>query len=65
MAGAILEHPAHSLVWLAESLATEGEALEPGDVLLAGAFARPMAVKLGDVVYADFGPLGAISLHFG
>lgn len=65
VAGAILEHPAHSLVWLAESLATEGEALEPGDVLLAGAFARPMAVKLGDVVYADFGPLGAISLHFG
>lgn len=65
VAGAILEHPAHSLVWLAESLAKEGEALEAGDVLLAGAFARPMAVKLGDVVYADFGPLGAISLHFG
>lgn len=65
VAGALLEHPAHSLVWLADSLSGVNEALEPGDVLLSGAFTRPMAVKLGDVVYADFGPLGAISLHFG
>lgn len=65
VAGANLEHPAQSLVWLADVLSGEGEALEPGEVLLAGAFARPVAVRQGDTVYADFGSLGAISLHFG
>lgn len=65
VAGANLEHPAQSLVWLSDVLSGEGEALEPGEILLAGAFARPVAVKQGDTVYADFGSLGAISLHFG
>ena len=65
IAGANLEHPAQSLVWLADDLSRHGEALEAGDVLLAGAFARPVAARKGDTIYADFGSLGAISLHFG
>ncbi|HAS63775.1 MAG TPA: 2-oxo-hepta-3-ene-1,7-dioic acid hydratase, partial [Vibrio sp.] len=31
---------------------------------LAGSFTRPVAVKAGDTIHADFGPLGGVSVNF-
>jgi len=42
-----------------------GVALEAGHFLLAGSFTRPVAVKQGDTIHVDYGPLGAIGVHFG
>jgi 2-oxo-hept-3-ene-1,7-dioate hydratase len=52
VAAGVLGHPAN------------GVALEPGQVILAGSFTRPVAVKAGDTVHADYGPLGGISVKF-
>jgi catechol 1,2-dioxygenase len=35
-----------------------------GHILLAGSFTRPVNVAAGDVIHADFGPLGAIGVSF-
>jgi 2-oxo-hept-3-ene-1,7-dioate hydratase len=32
--------------------------------VLAGSFTRPVSVAAGDVVHADYGPLGAIGVAF-
>ena len=36
----------------------------PGDVVLAGSFTRPVNGQQGDTLHADYGELGAISFHF-
>ena len=40
---------------------THGDALEAGDIILAGSFTRPLWVYRGDTVHADYGPLGAVT----
>lgn len=60
----VLGHPANALAWLANRLGGQGEALEPGQVVLAGSFTRAMEAGSGDTFQADFGPLGTISCHF-
>jgi 2-oxo-hept-3-ene-1,7-dioate hydratase len=37
--------------------------LQAGDVLLAGSFTKPVAVARGDVMRADYGPLGTLSFN--
>ncbi len=64
VAAAVLGHPAMGIVWLANKLAAFGVALEAGRFVLAGSFTRPVAVKQGDTVHVDYGPLGSISAHF-
>lgn len=64
VAAAVLGHPAMGIVWLANKLATFDVALEAGHFVLAGSFTRPVAVKQGDTVHVDYGPLGSISVHF-
>lgn len=64
VAAAVLGHPAMGVVWLANKLAAFGIALEAGHFVLAGSFTRPVAVKQGDTVHVDYGPLGSISAHF-
>ncbi|AZA09754.1 2-keto-4-pentenoate hydratase [Corynebacterium pseudopelargi] len=64
VAAAILNHPATGVAWLANKLAAHGDSLEAGEIILAGSFTRPMWVKEGDTVHADFGPLGAITCKF-
>jgi 2-oxo-hept-3-ene-1,7-dioate hydratase len=64
VAAAVLDHPANGLVWLARRLARHGEGLAAGDFVLAGSFTRPVAVSAGDVIRADYGPLGAIECTF-
>jgi 2-oxo-hept-3-ene-1,7-dioate hydratase len=64
VAAAVLNHPAAGVAWLANKIAPYGEGLRPGDVILGGSFTRPTAVMRGDVLHADYGPLGSISLRF-
>jgi 2-oxo-hept-3-ene-1,7-dioate hydratase len=44
--------------------APHGVALEPGQVILAGSFIRPVPAAPGDTFQADYGPLGAIGFRF-
>jgi 2-oxo-hept-3-ene-1,7-dioate hydratase len=64
VAAAVLNHPANGVAWLVDKLAPYGVALEPGVVVLAGSFTRPVWVQRGDTFHADYGPLGAITCRF-
>lgn len=60
----VLGNPAVGIAWLAGKLAAFGESLRAGQVVLAGSFTRPVAARPGDVFYADYGRLGAITFRF-
>ena len=60
----VLGHPANGVAWLANKVGPFGTTLEKGHFLLAGSFTRTVAVKSGDTIHADYGPLGGISVHF-
>lgn len=62
VSAAIMGHPAAGIAWLANKLAPLDARLEPGQIILAGSFTRPVSVALGDVIQADYGPLGAIGV---
>ncbi len=64
VAAGVMNHPANGVAWLANRLGPLGTALEPGHIVLAGSFTRPVYVKLGDVLHVDYGALGAISCQF-
>src|SRR4030095_16900629 len=56
LAAGVLNHPATSVAWLANKVAPHGLALEPGQVVLAGSFIRPIETRKGDTIQADYGP---------
>ncbi|MDI3384363.1 2-oxo-hept-4-ene-1,7-dioate hydratase [Xenophilus aerolatus] len=64
LAAGVQGHPAVGVAWLARKLAPWGEALLPGQVVLAGSFTRPVAAKRGDVFDADYGRLGRFEFKF-
>ncbi|MEN9316050.1 MAG: hypothetical protein RIS35_2443 [Pseudomonadota bacterium] len=64
LGGAVLNHPANGVAWLANRLAPFGERLEAGEIVLGGSFTQPVPCAAGDVFHADYGPLGSISLRF-
>jgi 2-oxo-hept-3-ene-1,7-dioate hydratase len=64
LAAAVLNHPAAGVAWLANKIAPYGEALRAGDLILGGSFTRPTSALRGDVLHADYGPLGGISMRF-
>src|SRR5471032_1300218 len=64
LAAAVLNHPANGVAWLANKIAPHDEQLNAGDVVLAGSFTRPTNAQRGDTFHVDYGPLGAIGLHF-
>ena len=64
VAAAVLNHPAAGVAWLANKIAPYGETLRAGDVILGGSFTRPTSVVRGDVLHADYGVLGGISMRF-
>jgi 2-oxo-hept-3-ene-1,7-dioate hydratase len=64
LAAAVLNHPAAGVAWLANKIAPYGEGLKPGDIILGGSFTRPTNVARGDVLHADYGPLGGVSMRF-
>jgi 2-oxo-hept-3-ene-1,7-dioate hydratase len=64
VAAGVLGHPANGVAWLANRLAAYDDHLPAGQVILAGSFTRPVFVRAGDVIHADFGDLGAITCRF-
>ena len=64
VAGAVLDHPARGVAWLANKLAQHGDRLEAGELVLAGSFTRPVWVHPGDTVLADYRDLGTITCRF-
>jgi len=64
LAAAVLNHPATGVAWLANKIAPYDEQLNAGDIVLAGSFTKPTNAVPGDVLHADYGPLGAISFRF-
>lgn len=57
-------HPAAGIAWLVRKLHAVGGGLKAGQIVLAGSFTRPVDIKPGDVVTADYNSLGAISVSF-
>lgn len=64
VSAAIMGHPAAGIAWLVNKLASVGAKLEKGQIVLAGSFTRPVDITAGDVIHADYGPLGAIGVSF-
>jgi 2-oxo-hept-3-ene-1,7-dioate hydratase len=64
LAGGVMGHPAHGIRWVCKRFARHGIGLEPGQIILAGSFTRPIAVSAGDNIRADYGPLGTIEVKF-
>jgi len=64
VAAGVLNHPANGISWLAKKFAPHGVALEPGQIILAGSFTRPVKVVPGDTIHVDYGPLGNITARF-
>lgn len=60
---AVLGHPAEAVAWLADTLAEQGERLEPGDVVLPGSVARAVPIASGQAAYATFDRLGEVSVR--
>ena len=64
VSAAIMGHPAAGLAWLVNKLANQDDGLKKGDIVLGGSFTRPVDIAAGDVIHADYGPLGAINVSF-
>ena len=64
VSAAVMGHPAAGIAWLVDKLAPLGDGLKKGEIVLGGSFTRPVDVASGDVIHADYGPLGAIGVSF-
>ena len=64
LAAGVLNHPATGVAWLANKIAAYEEELRAGDFVLSGSFTRPTTARQGDVLRADFGALGSITVRF-
>ena len=64
LAAGVLNNPATAVAWLANKIAPHWLALEPGQVVLAGSFIRPIETRKGDTIQADYGAYGSVSCYF-
>ena len=60
----VLDDPALSMAWLVHRLASYGDGLRAGDVVLSGSFIRPVEARHGDSFLADYGPFGSVAITF-
>ena len=60
----VLNDPALSVVWLARRMATYGQRIEAGHVILSGSFVRPVECPPGSELRADFGAFGRVEIGF-
>lgn len=56
----VMNHPFYAVAWLANHLGAQGQALAAGELILAGAFTRPVPISAGQSVQVDYGTLGTI-----
>jgi len=64
IAGAVLDHPANGVLWLAQKYTSIGRQLKAGQIVLAGSFTRPVIVGVGDRIVADFNAFGTVECEF-
>ena len=64
VSAAVMGHPAGGIAWLVNKLALHGGGLKKGQIVLAGSFTRPISIAPGDVIAADYGPLGSLGIRF-
>ena len=60
----VLNDPVESVVWLARRMATYGQRIEAGHVILSGSFVRPVECPPGSDISADFGAFGRVEIGF-
>lgn len=60
----VLNDPLESVVWLARRLASYGQRIEAGQIILSGSFVRPVECPSGSRIEVDFGAFGSLSLGF-
>jgi 2-oxo-hept-3-ene-1,7-dioate hydratase len=60
----VLDDPVTGLVWLARRMATYGQRIEAGQVVLSGSFIGPVECPSGTDIHADYGPFGSVRLRF-
>jgi len=64
VSAAVMGHPAAGIAWLVNKLHAVDAKLQKGQIVLSGSFTRPVDIKAGDVIHADYGPIGAIGVAF-
>lgn len=62
---AVSDHPARAVAWLANTLAAHGEGLDPGELVLSGSFVPAVDIAEGDVLTAEFGSIGSVTVRVG
>jgi 2-keto-4-pentenoate hydratase len=60
----VLGDPRVALAWLVNELRQLGLTLKQGEVVTTGTCHPPLPIQAGDVVAADFGALGKVSVAF-
>ncbi|MGH1465943.1 MAG: 2-oxo-hept-4-ene-1,7-dioate hydratase [Cognatishimia sp.] len=60
----VLNDPVESVVWLARRMASYGQSIEPGQIILSGSFIRPVECPAGTKITADFGTFGDVAISF-
>lgn len=60
-----LGDPVNALAWLANSLASRGERLPAGSIVLTGGLTRAHPLALGQTVISEIAGLGSARVHFG
>ncbi len=61
--GNALDDPRLALTWLANALSGQGITLRKGEVATTGTTTVPLPVEPGDVVRAELGGLGALTVR--
>ncbi|WP_232703117.1 2-keto-4-pentenoate hydratase [Halobacterium wangiae] len=59
---AVLGHPARAVAWLANTLADVDDSLQAGEIVLSGSMTPAVDVEAGNVVTAEFGASGSVTL---
>ncbi|WP_174614623.1 2-keto-4-pentenoate hydratase [Virgibacillus ihumii] len=60
---AVLGNPVTAITWAVHQLASKGEGLKKGDVVLSGAMSKAIAFNSNDSIVAQFNNLGSVSLY--
>lgn len=62
---AVLDHPARSVAWLANTLTDLDQRLEEGHVVLSGSLTTAINIETEDVITAEFSSIGSITARVG
>ncbi|TAM57137.1 MAG: hydratase [Rhodanobacter sp.] len=60
----VLGDPRLALAWLVNELSSLGIVVRAGQVVTTGTCVTPVAIAPGDILHADFGELGGVSVSF-